>query len=129
LAALLAAQPGDPGAVFAGFEAQRKPNADAIAAMSLANYIEMRDGVADPRYLLKRELAATLTRRIPERFMSRYRMVSFTTLPYATCVARDRQQTALMESILDGHDSLETVDLDAAESRARASLPLLPSGP
>jgi kynurenine 3-monooxygenase len=129
LAALLAAQPDDPAMVFAGFEAQRKPNADAIAAMSLANYIEMRDGVADPRYLLKRELAATLTRRMPERFMSRYRMVSFTTLPYATCVARDRQQTALMESILDGHDSLETVDLDAAESRARASLPLLPSGP
>jgi kynurenine 3-monooxygenase len=129
LAALLASQPNEPRAVFAEFETQRKPNADAIAAMSLANYIEMRDGVADPHYLLKRELAAALTRRVPERFMSRYRMVSFTTLPYAACVARDRQQTALMESILDGHDSLETIDLGAAESRARASLPLLPSGP
>jgi kynurenine 3-monooxygenase len=127
LADLLAAQPGDPGGMFAAFEARRKPNADAIAAMSLANYVEMRDGVADPHYLLKRELAAALTRRVPDRFMSRYRMVSFTTLPYATCVARDRQQTALMETILAGHESIEGIDLDAAAARARADLPLLAS--
>ncbi|HET9819875.1 MAG TPA: NAD(P)/FAD-dependent oxidoreductase [Rhodanobacteraceae bacterium] len=128
LASLLAAQPGDPGAAFAEFETRRKPNADAIASMSLANYIEMRDGVADPHYLLKRELVAALTERMPERFMSRYRMVSFTTLPYATCVSRDRQQTALMESILAGHDDLGSIDLDAAAAQARATLPLLPSG-
>ncbi|MGH8191398.1 MAG: FAD-dependent oxidoreductase [Rhodanobacteraceae bacterium] len=128
LATLLETQPHDPAAVFAEFEARRKPNADAIAAMSLANYIEMRDGVADPHYLLKRELSAALTERAPDRFMSRYRLVSFTTLPYAACVARDRQQTALMESILAGHDSLEGIDLDAAAARARQTLPLLPAG-
>ena len=128
LAALLVTQPEDPEAVFAEFEVRRKPNADAIAAMSLANYIEMRDGVADPHYLLKRELAAALTERVPERFMSRYRMVSFTTLPYATCVARDRQQTALMEAILAGYDSLGGIDLDAAATQTRAILPPLPSG-
>jgi kynurenine 3-monooxygenase len=127
LADLLAAQPEDTGGVFAAFEARRKPNADAIAAMSLANYVEMRDGVADAHYLLKRELAAALTRRVPDRFMSRYRMVSFTTLPYAACVARDRQQTALMETILAGHESIEGIDLDAAAARARADLPLLAS--
>jgi hypothetical protein len=54
-------------------------------------------------------------------------MVSFTTLPYATCVARDRQQTALMETILAGHESIEGIDLDAAAARARADLPLLAS--
>lgn len=128
LAALMAAQPREPEIVFAEFEARRKPNADAIAAMSLANYIEMRDGVADPHYLLKRELAAALTERAPDRFMSRYRMVSFTTLPYATCVARERKQTALMESILAAHDSLEGIDLDAAAAHARAILTPLPAG-
>jgi kynurenine 3-monooxygenase len=127
LATLLSAQPDGVDAAFKAFEAQRKPNADAIAAMSLANYIEMRDGVADPRYLLKRQLAAALTERVPERFMSRYRMVSFTTLPYATCVARDRQQTTLMETILAGHESIDGIDLDAAAARARADLSLLPS--
>ncbi|MGH8235201.1 MAG: FAD-dependent oxidoreductase [Rhodanobacteraceae bacterium] len=128
LAALLAAQQGDPRAVFAEFEARRKPNADAIATMSLANYTEMRDGVADPHYLLKRELAAALTERAPARFMSRYRMVSFTTLPYAICIARERQQAELMESVLAGHDSLDGIDLDATAARVRAILPPLPSG-
>jgi kynurenine 3-monooxygenase len=128
LAALLAADAGDLAAVFAEFERRRKPNADAIAAMSLANYIEMRDGVADPHYLLKRELAAALTERASGHFMSRYRMVSFTSIPYATCVARDREQTALMESILAGHDDLVGIDLAAAAARVRQSLPPLPGG-
>lgn len=128
LAALLTADPGDPEGVFAEFERRRKPNADAIAAMSLDNYIEMRDGVADPHYLLKRELAAALTERAASHFMSRYRMVSFTCIPYATCVARDRAQTALMESILAGRDTLDGIDLAAAAARVRQTLPPLPRG-
>ncbi|MGH8275054.1 MAG: FAD-dependent oxidoreductase [Gammaproteobacteria bacterium] len=128
LAGLLDENPQDPATVFAEFETRRKPNADAIAAMSLANYIEMRDGVADPHYLLKRELAAALTDRLPGHFMSRYRMVSFTSIPYATCVARDREQTALMKSILNGHDDLDGIDLAAAATRVRQALPPLPEG-
>ncbi|HWG65807.1 MAG TPA: NAD(P)/FAD-dependent oxidoreductase [Rhodanobacteraceae bacterium] len=128
LAGLLASDSGDSAAVFAEFERRRKPNADAIAAMSLANYIEMRDGVADPHYLLKRELAAALTERAAGHFMSRYRMVSFTSIPYATCVARDREQTTLMESILEGHDTLADIDLAAAAAHMRQALPPLPEG-
>ena len=128
LAELLAADSRDPAALFNEIERRRKPNADAIAAMSLANYIEMRDGVADPHYLLKRELAAALTERADGHFMSRYRMVSFTSIPYATCVARDREQTALMESILQGHDDLAGIDLAAAAVRLPQALPPLPEG-
>lgn len=128
LAGLLAAQPEDAAAAFAEFEVRRKPNADAIAAMSIANYIEMRDGVADPRYLLKRELAAALTERIPTHFRSHYRMVSFTSWPYAYCVERDRQQDALMGALLDGHANLDDIDLTAAAERVRSALPPLPPG-
>ena len=128
LAALLDAQPDDPAAVFAEFESRRKPNADAIAAMSLANYVEMRDGVADPHYLLKRELATALTARAPTHFKSHYRMVSFTSLPYADCLERDRRQDALMETLLAGHDRLEDIDLAAAAERVRRELQPLPQG-
>ena len=128
LAALLAAGPDDPAATCAEFQRRRKPDADAIAAMSLANYVEMRDGVTDPHYLLKRALAAALTERAAGHFMSRYRMVSFTRIPYATCVARDREQNVLMESILKNHDSLAGIDLAAAASRVRQALPPLPEG-
>src|SRR5690348_99668 len=126
LAALLESQPGDPAAVFAQFQSVRKPNADAIAAMALENYVEMRDGVADPHYLLKRALTAALTERVPTHFMSRYRMVSFTHLPYAYCLQRGREQDALLESLLSGKSRIEEVDLDAAVTRVRTELPPLP---
>jgi kynurenine 3-monooxygenase len=126
LADLLQAQPDDPAAVFARFQRARKPNADAIAAMALENYVEMRDGVADPHYLLKREATAALTARAPTHFMSRYRMVSFTHLPYAYCLQRGREQDALLESLLAGKSRIEELDLDAAAARVRAELPPLP---
>ncbi|HEX7130019.1 MAG TPA: NAD(P)/FAD-dependent oxidoreductase [Rhodanobacteraceae bacterium] len=126
LAALLQLQPHDPAAVFAQFQQSRKPNADAIAAMAVENYVEMRDGVADPHYLLKRALTAALTERAPAHFMSRYRMVSFTHLPYAYCLQRGREQDALLESLLAGKPHLDEVDLDAAAARVRAELPPLP---
>jgi kynurenine 3-monooxygenase len=126
LADLLQAQPAAPAAVFKTFQDARKPNADAIAAMALENYIEMRDGVADPHYLLKREVTAALTRRLPTHFMSRYRMVSFTHLPYAYCLQRGRAQDALLESLLAGKSRIEDVDLEAAVVRVRADLPPLP---
>ena len=126
LAGLMAAHPADPAGAFGEFAQRRKANADAIAAMSLANYIEMRDGVADPHYLLKRELAAALTERLPDHFMSRYRMVSFTRLPYAYCVARNNEQTTLMESLLAGHTHIDEIDLTAACARALRELSPLP---
>ncbi|WP_449422647.1 FAD-dependent oxidoreductase, partial [Rhodanobacter lindaniclasticus] len=75
LADLLAASPDDTAAVFAEFQRQRQPNADAIAAMAVENYVEMRDSVADPHYLAKRELGSALAARIPDHCMARYRLV------------------------------------------------------
>ncbi len=128
LAALLVAQPHDVAAAFAQFTASRKPDADAIAAMSLANYIEMRDSVADRHYLAKRALEAALTARVPAYFMSHYRMVSFTTWPYAYCLERHRRQDRLLEAMLAGRDDDREIDPDAAADRVRAELPPLPGG-
>lgn len=127
LASLLDAQPDDPATVFAQFQRARKPNADAIAAMALENYVEMRDGVADPHYLLKRELAFALGERAPSHFMSRYRMVTFTHLPYAYCLQRGRQQDGLLDTLIAGVSRLDEIDLDAAAARVRAELSPLPS--
>ncbi|HET7359188.1 MAG TPA: NAD(P)/FAD-dependent oxidoreductase, partial [Rhodanobacteraceae bacterium] len=75
LAPLLAEGDRDLAGAFAEFQRRRKPNADAIAAMALENYVEMRDSVADPHYLRKRALGAQLAARAPGHFMARYRMV------------------------------------------------------
>jgi kynurenine 3-monooxygenase len=126
LASLMAEAPGDSAEVFAEFQRIRQPNSDAIAAMALENYVEMRDSVADPHYLAKRELGALLAGRAPQHFMARYRMVTFTHLPYAYAYERGRAQDALLERLLDGSTQAASVDLEAAAATLRATLPPLP---
>ena len=126
LANLLAAAPNDSAEVFAEFQRVRQPNANAIAAMALENYLEMRDSVADPHYLAKRELGALLAERAPEHYMARYRLVTFTHLPYAYALERGQAQDVLLEQLLRDTTRVADVDLDAAVSLLRTSLPPLP---
>jgi kynurenine 3-monooxygenase len=126
LAGLMAAHPADSGDVFAEFQRRRKPNADAIAAMALENYIEMRDSVADPRYLAKRELGARLAAAAPDHFMARYRMVTFTRLPYAYAMERGRVQDQWLEQLLERGKNVDAIDLDAAVRALKTTLPALP---
>lgn len=126
LTELLDAAPGDSAGVFAEFQRIRQPNADAIAAMALENYVEMRDSVADPHYLAKRALGAKLAERAPRHFMARYRMVTFTHLPYAYALERGRAQDALLERLLHGVPNVEAVDLNAASRLFESTLEPLP---
>ena len=127
LADLLSATPHDTAAVFAEFQRQRQPDADAIAQMALENYVEMRDSVADPHYLAKRELGAMLAARIPDHYMARYRLVTFTHLPYAYALSRGQSQDALLEQLLDAAPHVADVDLDAAVQLFQSRLPPLPA--
>ncbi|EIM01283.1 kynurenine 3-monooxygenase [Rhodanobacter thiooxydans] len=126
LADLLAAAPDDSAGVFAEFQRVRQPNADAIAAMALENYVEMRDSVADPHYLAKRELGAKLAERIPGHYMARYRLVTFTHVPYAYALERGRAQDQLLEQLLRETPNAAEVDLDAAARLFQAKLEPLP---
>jgi len=127
LANLLAAAPADSAEVFAEFQRVRQPNADAIAAMALENYVEMRDSVADPHYLAKRELGALLAARIPAHYMARYRMVTFTHLPYAYALERGRAQDRLLEQLLRENPDVATIDIEAAAQLLVSTLPPLPA--
>ena len=126
LAALLAESGRDTADAFAEFQRIRQPNADAIARMALENYVEMRDSVADPHYLAKRALGAQLAERAPQHFMARYRMVTFTHLPYAYALERGRAQDTLLEQLLCGGSDAAAIDLPAAVATLRATLPPLP---
>jgi kynurenine 3-monooxygenase len=125
LADLLAERRRDTAAVFAEFQQRRKPNADAIAAMALENYVEMRDSVADAHFLLMRALERTLAARHPGRFVPRYWMVTFSRVPYATAFARGEIQSAMLRELTDGKSSLEEVDLALADVLVRERLPPL----
>jgi len=127
LADLVAASPDYPAGAFAEFQRRRKPNADAIAAMALENYVEMRDSVADPRYLAKRALGLRLADAVPSHFMARYRMVTFTRLPYAYAYERGKQQDRLLEQLLaKANGDPQAVPLDAAIALLQRELTPLP---
>ena len=113
---------GDPRAAFAAFERERKPNADAIAAMALENYVEMRDRVDDADFLLKKQVERALAEREPARFVPRYSMVTFRRTPYAVARERGALQWQLLEELTAGATRLEQVDLDLGARRVRERL-------
>ncbi|MBN8798404.1 MAG: FAD-dependent monooxygenase, partial [Stenotrophomonas nitritireducens] len=124
LAELLEAHP-DTAQAFAAFESERKPNAAAIQQMALDNYLEMRDHVADPAFLLQRELEQELQRRWPTRFVPHYTMVTFLHTPYALALERTRLQQRILAEATAGHASLAGIDWPALERTIFAQLPVL----
>ncbi|MCG8546821.1 MAG: FAD-dependent monooxygenase, partial [Alphaproteobacteria bacterium] len=101
-------------AAFAAFEDLRKPNADAIADMALENYVEMRDSVRDPKFLLKKDLAWKLEALYPEDFIPRYAMVMFHLMPYAEAFARGKIQDEILDALTESATTIEDVDFDRA---------------
>jgi kynurenine 3-monooxygenase len=96
---------GDWTAALAAYQLRRKANCDAIADMALDNFIEMRDRVNSRVFQAKTAARHALERRLPGRYVSRYELVSFTTMPYAQIPDRMRRQdrvTALAAAGLAG---------------------------
>jgi len=110
--------------VFAEFGALRKPDTDAIAAMALDNYLEMRDRVAHPKFQLQQSLSLELERRFPRSFIPRYSMVMFHhEIPYHTALERGAVQSQLLAELTAGAvSSIEAVDFNRAEREIRARL-------
>jgi kynurenine 3-monooxygenase len=88
----------EPEPAFAEFNRARRPNADAIAAMAIDNYRDMREAMLSPDFVSRKALAQALERRFPERFIPRYSMVMFhAEIPYSEALRRG----ALQERVLD----------------------------
>ncbi|MFN0015468.1 MAG: FAD-dependent oxidoreductase [Saprospiraceae bacterium] len=90
---------GDWSRIIPDFSAQRKKDGDAILELALRNFIEMRDLVGDPRFLLRKKIAAWLHERHAE-FLPVYSMVSFSNTPYHIALREDDRQNVLFREIL-----------------------------
>ena len=93
---------GDWGMIFSEFSKNHVPNGHAIADMALENYLEMRDSVNDPVYKNRRELEFSLETQFRDRFIPRYSMVSFHTMPYTEVYKRGLLQLKMMDDYLSG---------------------------
>jgi len=122
--------PGDLAAAFEAFEVERRPDTDAIAQMALDNYIEMRAGVVDPDYQMRRALELELQQRWPDYISPRYSMVMFSVMGYADAKRRAKLQQELMGELLTGVSSVADVDYERARQLVTALDPLSdPVGP
>lgn len=112
-------------AVFAAFFSARKRNTDAIAAMALENYLEMRESVADPKFQLQHALSLELERRFSRRFIPRYSMVMFHhEISYLSAQQRGAAQSEILSELTCGPvQTLAEVDFERAQREVIAKLP------
>ena len=107
---------------FSHFEKERKPNADSIASLALENYQEMREGLRDPRFYLKKQIAFRLEHLHPAAFIPRYSMVMFHRLPYVEAQRRGAIQEEILEACSLPIQDVEQLDVAFAERLIREKL-------
>jgi kynurenine 3-monooxygenase len=74
------------------YEVLRKKHTDTLADLCVENFIEMRDRVASPWFLLKKRIGVLLHALFPRFYLPLYTMIEFTRIPYADAVQRARRQ-------------------------------------
>lgn len=90
----------DKEMLFEKFQTLRKPDGDAIADLALRNFIEMRDSVADPRFLLRKQIEKKLSAKHPKKWVPLYEMVTFSELRYSEALAQGKEQDKIMDEVL-----------------------------
>lgn len=108
--------------IFAEFEEARKVNTDAIADLAVENFVEMRDKVADPKFLLRKKVELTLEAKYPKLFVPKYAMVTFHRVPYSTALRRGQVQDAMLSELCEHLERVEDLDWSRAQQLIRREL-------
>jgi kynurenine 3-monooxygenase len=87
--------------IFPEYEALRKPDGDAIADLAIANFIEMRDKTADPKFLLQKKIEAHFSSKYPDKWIPLYSMVTYSPhIRYSTALKEGQKQEVIMQKIM-----------------------------
>ncbi len=122
LVELIDSHDADWTTVFEKFETARKINTDAIADMAIENFVEMRDRVADSRFLFRKKLELALEERYPDRFIPKYAMVTFHRVPYSLALTRGAVQDRMLAELCHDTERLEDLDWEKADQLIRRDL-------
>ena len=95
--------------ILAEYEEVQKPNAKAIAEMALENWLEMRDKVADQKFLLRKKLEGAIEQKYPGQYKSRYGLITYTLTPYVMAQKAGLKQIEILNKALNGVSSLDQV--------------------
>jgi kynurenine 3-monooxygenase len=108
--------------VFAEFENDRRVNTHAIADMAIENFTEMRDRVADPRFLLRKKVELALEAKYPDVFVPKYAMVTFHRIPYSVALARGKVQDGMLAELCGSINRVEDLNWARADQLVRRDL-------
>jgi kynurenine 3-monooxygenase len=108
--------------VFREFEQARKINTDAIADLAVENFVEMRDRVADPRFLFRKKVELALEAKYPQVFVPKYAMVTFHRIPYSIALARGMVQDRILTKLCESIERIEDLDWTEADRLIRNEL-------
>ncbi len=108
-------QNGDWEKIIEHFNKERVKDGHAIADLALRNFVEMRDWVGHPRFLLRKKLEAHLYEKFPDAFMPVYSMVTFSHQPYHKAWQEISAQDTLFDQLLDIEDIETNFDKPQAE--------------
>ncbi|NNE65664.1 MAG: FAD-dependent monooxygenase [Pyrinomonadaceae bacterium] len=98
--------------VFTEYSELRKVNTDAIADLAVENFYEMRDHVADPVFVRKRDLETKLEREYPDYF-SKYSLVTFREdIPYSEAQRRGNSQNEVLMKLCEDISDISELDMD-----------------
>ena len=122
LLALLDQQGADWAQVFSDFEMARKVNTDALADLAVENFVEMRDRVADPRFLFRKRVELALQAKYPQLFVPKYAMVTFHRIPYAVALQRGQVQDRMLTELCEPIERMEDLDWSKADRLIRSEL-------
>jgi kynurenine 3-monooxygenase len=112
--------------VFAKFQKIRKPDTDAICRLAMENFEEMRDQVADPKFLLRKRIEAKLHALYPKDWIPLYTMVTFSSIPYSEAYAQGKLQEMIMDRVMadplitQNWDKLDYEDIINQMDKAKA---------
>ena len=104
--------------VLARYAAKRKPNGDAIADLSLRNFVEMRDLVADPKFLLRKKIEGHLQAKHPNQWLPLYSQVKFSDIEYKDAWREGLRHDRIMEEVLAMPGIEEKWESEEVEKRA-----------
>jgi kynurenine 3-monooxygenase len=116
--------------VFEDFVQRRKQNTDAIADLAVENFIEMRDKVGNAHFQLEKAVEKIIQNKFPELYMSRYRLVTFTNVPYSFAQQAGEICDDILRTLCKDIKTADQVDLSQAENLIKSRLtPLLSQQP
>ncbi len=112
------------GPLFEEFSKSRKPNGDAIADLAVNNFVEMRDKVADKPFLMAKEVEKILEKEFPGEYMSRYRLVSFSRIPYRIALEAGKLEDEILSELCSGIK--EACEVDLVKAKRLIQIDLIP---